>query len=51
MQGVRMADAGGEEAFILKQLAGEELLSEEQYLKLADDEKEFNSSRLVDIMQ
>ena len=31
-----MADADGEEAITLKQLACEELLSEEQHLKLAD---------------
>ena len=34
---MRMADADGEEAFTLKQLAREELLSEEQHLKLAED--------------
>ena len=47
----RMADADGEEAFNLKQLAREELLSEKQHLKLADIllAEEFNSSRLVDV--
>ena len=50
---MRMADTDGEEAFTLKQLAREELLSEEQHLKLADAllEEEFNSSRLVDIIK
>ena len=38
---------------LLKQLAREELLSEEQHLKLADAllEEEFNSSRLVDVIK
>ena len=48
-----MADADGEETFTLKQLAREDLLSEEQHLKLADArlEEEFNSSRLMDVMK
>ena len=48
-----MADADGEEAFTLKQLAREELLSEEQHLKLADAllEEEFNYLRLVDVIK
>ena len=50
---MRMADADGEEAFTLKQLARKEVLSEEQHLKLADAllEEEFNSSRLLDIIK
>ena len=51
VQTMRMANTDGEEAFTLKQLGREreELLSEEQHLKLADAllEEEFNSSRLV----
>ena len=48
-----MADADGEEAFTLKQLACEQLLSEEQHLKLEDVllEEEFNSSRLVYVIK
>ena len=50
-----MADAMGkkeEMAFILKQLAREELLSEEQYLKLAQRGiDELTSSRLADIIK
>ena len=39
-------------AFILKQLAREELLSEEQYLKLAQiGIEELTSSRLADIIK
>ena len=43
----------GEEVFTLKHLVPEELLSEEQHLKLADAllEEEFNSSRLVDVIK
>ena len=51
----RTADVMGEKegmAFILKQLAREELLSDEQYLKLAQiDIDELNSSRLADIIK
>ena len=49
----RMADTDGEEVFTLKHLVPEELLSEEQHLKLADAllEEEFNSSRLVDVIK
>ena len=50
----RMADADGEEAlsFTLKQLAREELLSEEHYLILVDALlEEFNYSRLVDVIK
>ena len=51
----RTADAMGkkeEMAFILKQLAREELLSEEQYLKLAQiGIEELTSSRLADIIK
>ena len=51
----RTADVMGEKeemAFMLKQLAGEELLSEEQYLKLAQmDMDELNSSRLADVIK
>ena len=48
---MRMADADGEEA--ITQFAREELLSEEQHLKLADalPEEEFNSKRLVDVIK
>ena len=48
-----MADAGGEEDFALKQLVLEELLSEEEHLKLADalPEEEINSSPLVDVIK
>ena len=50
---MRMADADGEEAFTLKQLAREGLLSEEPHLKLDDVllEEEFNSSRLVEVIK
>ena len=50
---MRMADAAGEDAFTITQLASEELLSEEQHLKLADAllEEEFNSERLVDVIK
>ena len=52
---MQMADADGEGAlsFTLKRLACEELLSEEQHLKLAGAllEEEFNSSRLVDVIK
>ena len=49
----RLADAAGEEAFALKQLALEELLSEEQHLELdkALLEHELDSSRIVDIIK
>ena len=41
-----------EMAIILKQLAREELISDEQYLKLAQlSMKELNSSRLADIIK
>ena len=50
---MRMADADGEEASTLKTLPREELLSEEQHLKLADALliEEFNSSPLVDVIK
>ena len=53
--GRRKADADGEEhlSFTLKQLALEELLSEEQYLELdkALLEVELSSSRIVDVIK
>ena len=52
----RTANAMGEKegmAFILKQLAREELLSDEQYLKLAqmDIDDELNSSRIAEVIK
>ena len=51
----RTADAMGQKeemAFILKRLAREELLSDEQYLKLAQlDIDDINSSRLANIIK